>query len=710
MKKSALLILVLVLLLPAACGRTEPPPPAAEASAPPPEAAAAPVPAAEYLRYAVSEERSFDLRSIDHDFGPEELVLLGEREGKSLVLRAPLAGGEAAELALDRTLPSVAQVAAGPDCLWLGDKTELRRLGPDGAETLSLTLPEVIEDLCCDASGRLCAAHKRSLTLVGPEGGTESIPLPKGFTGDRLCRLGNGDIAVFASRNKGDAASVQRLSGTALSDLEGAEIPGALSPGDASADFYYAGWTYQRLLSEGQQIFRFSGGKKQVVTDLSGAGREGKELGFCSRGADFLLLYEGEGRVGLLRLTPTAAAKKQLTVARIETNHIVTELIGRFNRENPDIYLVSRYYGGDDQETQLVLDLLAGDKPDLLSVNGTNLEVYGAKGLLRDLYPLLDADPALGRGDLVPSVLRALESGSGALYQLCTDFGLRTCVTFAQYAGEADRWSLEDLYRICEENPALTLRGERSGDYLLDDLLCSVLDKFADLETGELRFDSPEFIEFLRFIDRMDQRASGFSGEAADILLWYASFGSVEDYSRVAVELDGAEYRFIGAPSNGGTGNLCEIISRFAIFEGTSNEEDAWAFLRWALSEEVQRDAPCMPMRRSVLEARLEEGRKGAPERTVTQFADPEGAARGTNTETVTVTIPASPPLTEEQYAGFLRLLEGIEGVYADKLTHPCYRIIEEECAGFFRGTKSAEDTGKAVQDRLAIYLAERAP
>ena len=707
-KPFTFLLLLLFLLLPlSSCGKTEPTQHTPGASASPSES---PVPAEAYLRYDVSDERGFDLAYTDHDFTGEELILLGKRDGTDLILRIPLTDGEMSERSLEKSYTQNAQIAVGADCLWLGDKMELRRLSSDGTEIRSLTMPEVIEDLCCDASGRLCVAHKKSLTLISPEGTTESIPLPKGFTGDRLCRLGNGDIAVFASRNKGDASSVQRLSGTVLSNLEGAEIPGVLSPGDASADFYYVGWTYQRLLSEGQQIFRFSNGQSQVIADLSGVGREGKELGLCTLGADLLLLYGTEDTVGLLRLTAMSEGKKQLTIARIETNHIVTELVARFNRENPDIYLVNRYYGGDEQETQLILDLLAGDKPDLLSVNGTNLEVYEAKGLLRDLYPMLDVGSDLRREDLVPSVLRAMESGSGALYQLCTDFGLRTCVSFTRYVGEKERWSLEDLYRLCEDNPSLTLRGGRGGEYLMDDLLCSVLDQFADLEKGELHFDSPEFAEFLRFVGQMDQRALEFSGDPMDVLLWYVSFGSVEDYSRMAAELDFSEYRFIGAPSNGGTGNLCEMISRFAIFEGTGNEDAAWTFLRWALSEEVQQDIVNMPMRLSVLEARLEEGKKGAPERSVTQFVDPEGAAMGTNTETVIVTIPASPPLTEEQYAVFLRLLDGIEGVYADSWVHPCYRIIAEECVAFYRGVKSAEDTGKAIQDRLSIYLAERAP
>ncbi len=115
-------------------------------------------------------------------------------------------------------------------------------------------------------------------------------------------------------------------------------------------------------------------------------------------------------------------------------------------------------------------------------------------------------------------------------------------------------------------------------------------------------------------------------------------------------------------------------------------------------------------MRQCLLEAQLEKLKDGIPEKTVTQFVDPVGAAAGTNTETVTYTLPAVPPPTDEQMATIRRLLEGVEGVHEETITHPCYYIVWEECTKLFNGAKSPEDTAKAIQERLSIFLAERTP
>ena len=75
----------------------------------------------------------------------------------------------------------------------------------------------------------------------------------------------------------------------------------------------------------------------------------------------------------------------------------------------------------------------------------------------------------------------------------------------------------------------------------------------------------------------------------------------------------------------------------------------------------------------------------------------------------MTYTLPAVPPLTEEQLSTTRRLLDGIDGVYEDTISHPCYRIVWEECVNLFKDAKTPEETARAIQDRLTIYLAERA-
>ena len=707
--RSALLLVILLLLL-SACGKPEPSQPTPGASAEPGES---PVPTADtrYLRYDATEAAWFDLSYTDHSFTETELILLGRRKKENLLLRVPLAGGEAVELTLDKAYK---QAAAGSDCLWLGDRMELVRLDAAGQKTLSLTFQDMIEDLLCDETGRLYVAHRNSLTLVSETGETESIPFPKDYTGGSLLRLGSGEIAVFASRVKGELDRLQRLSGGELVPLptRGENI-GLPASGDAAADFYYAAFNYNGMLSEASQIFRFSGGRSALIFDLAEAGREGKLRGLCPAGQDFLVLYDGDEGTGLLRFTPTETEKKMLTIARLNTNHNITELIGRFNRENPDYYLVDQYYFGMDFQTQLEsleLAILAGDRPDLLDTMGASIEIFGTKGLLRALYPMIDADPTVSREDLVPSVCRALESESGALYQLWPAFSLWSCAEPKTFVGDMERWTLEDMYRICEENPALTLRGNY-GDQrvLLDHTLPGVVDRFSDFETGELNFESPDFVSFLTFQLEMCQRAIDYTG--GEYLLYVNSFNSTDDFALGLTIAEERGLQFTGFPCSGGTGQLCNGLYSFSIFDGTGHEEDAWVFLRWLLSEDVMESLDFgMPLRQSVLEAQLETLKNGTPERTVTQFVDPSAAAAGTNTETVTYTIPAVDPLTEEQIATVRRLLDGIEGVYGDSASHPIYFAVWEEYAKLYKGARTPEETAKAIQERFSIYLAERAP
>ena len=707
MKKLWLLMLSFTLILLVSCGKAEPSQPTPGASAAPGES---PVPAADtrYLRYDATEAAQFDISYADHSFTETELILLGQRKKENLLLRVPLAGGDAVELTLDKAYN---QAAAGPDCLWLGDRMELVRLDAAGQQTLSLTFQDMIEDLLCDETGRLYVAQRNSLTLVSETGETESIAFPNGFTGGTLLRLGSGKIAVCASRIRGEVARFQSVSGGALVPLDvGDASIGVVASGDAAADFYYLEWTYSSRLSEANRVFRFSGGASAPIFDLSGTSREGKVRGFCPDGKDFLLVYGGDEDTGLLRFTPTEAEKKVLTVARLQKNHFITDLIARYNRENQEYYLVNRQYFGTNEEEQLEqleLDILTGDRPDLLDTMLTNLEVYGAKGLLRDLYPMIDADPTIRREDFVPSVLRALESESGALYLLWPEFALWSCAEPKTFVGDMESWTLEDMYRICEENPELTLYGNYgNARSYLDFTLTGIMDRFADFETGELHFDDPEFVRFLNFQLEMCRRAREYVG--GEYLLYVNHFYTVDDFALGLTVAEAQGLQFTGFPCYGGTGHRCHGEISFAIVEGTGNEEDAWAFFSWFLSEEMQEEMERLPMRQRVLEARLETLEKGTPERTVTRFVDPEAAAAGTNSETVTYTIPAMPGMTEEEFAVVRRLLDGIEGIYDDTTINPCYNIVWEEYTNLYKGAKSAEDTAKAIQDRLSIFVAER--
>ena len=72
---------------------------------------------------------------------------------------------------------------------------------------------------------------------------------------------------------------------------------------------------------------------------------------------------------------------------------------------------------GEQADQQLFMDLLYGDCPDLLFVNGLPFAQYARQGLLEELYAWIDTDETLSRTDFTQNLLHALETG-GALYRL----------------------------------------------------------------------------------------------------------------------------------------------------------------------------------------------------------------------------------------------------------------------------------------------------
>jgi len=708
MKRSSVLLLFFIFLFTAACGNGGENSPAGTSAPGSPSASTIPepVPDTRYVRWTAVEDRTYPMVCTDAEYGWGKLCLLGEQEEKPVLLYG---GTEPQTIALDQ---SYTLVAVGPDAVWLGVEKDLVCLNAEGTQILSLTLPDNAEDLTCDEVGNLWAAHKNTLTLVRADGTTETFALPQGFTAGTLCRLGTGGIGVIASRIKGDAAYVYRLSAEDREPkpLEGSPSSSLFFPGDEAVDFYYTKWTRDKLLSEGRQVFRFSGGEGTAVFDLAGLEHDGQLRGIYPEGADFLVLYSTAETVGLLRLARTDIEKKILTIGRVETNNIINVLISRFNAENPDYYLVSRFYDEEDGETRLNLDILAGDRPDLLSGSAIGMEVYAAKGLLRDLYPYLDREGL--RDDLIPSALKVLESDGGKLTQLCSDFIVYSCAEPRRFVGNADRWTLADLERICAENPNLTLYGNQGAFSYLNMLLCGILDRFADLEKQELHFDSPEFAAFLDLMLEMQTRAANFSNnwdyQDGDVLLCPLNFMSVRAYAEFMEELDLETLQITGVPTEGGTGVRLYAPNRFAIMEGTGNEEAAWAFMHWFLQEDMQELMVYLPIRQSVLNAQLEKAREGTPEATVTRYVDAQAAAAGTNMRTETVTIPAVPGLTEDQIAIFQKSLGDVEGLYYDDMNHPCYNLIYQELRDFFSGKKTSAETAASIQAKMAIYLAER--
>ncbi len=146
---------------------------------------------------------------------------------------------------------------------------------------------------------------------------------------------------------------------------------------------------------------------------------------FCAVSEKVFLVFleDSEGRLEGLRYEydpelPTQP-QQQLVVYSMEKDNIVKKLVADFQASHPEVYV--RYEVGQKdsgiQEADAIhalnTEIVAGNGPDVLVLNGLPWESYGEKGILADMGQELEG--SLAEGKLFPSVFEAFQM-EGAQY------------------------------------------------------------------------------------------------------------------------------------------------------------------------------------------------------------------------------------------------------------------------------------------------------
>ena len=409
-------------------------------------------------------------------------------------------------------------------------------------------------------------------------------------------------------------------------------------------------------------------------------------------------------------MLPEAEEPAVLTVARMENNRFVTEVINAFNEANTGTQAQSEWFY--DREGELKLSLIAGDGPDLMSLEFFDYEIYAAKGVFADLYPLLDGDPDISRGDLVEPVLEAMEYQDGALYQIAPSYHLSCMFTCPDVIDPDLPWDLDTVEAWMDAHPGarFTVDAEEPAD-ILSILLQGYLQELVDYETMTCDFTSGLFVRLLEDASAWARRLWTYDGPGADAYSSGALIGDwcyLRDFDTYQQMRDLGLVTPSGFPSAADSGVYVGSVTRFSICNGTGTEQLAWDFIKTALSPALQQDAPWLPLLKSELDARAQAAQGEQPPVVTEVFVDPEGAALGTNTAKVQITLPPAPTMDSGAVSEMLSLLDQASGCRGNSDAN-VQSIIYEEAASYFDGGKPPEDVAEIVQNRVEIYLSERA-
>lgn len=388
----------------------------------------------------------------------------------------------------------------------------------------------------------------------------------------------------------------------------------------------------------------------------------------------------------LFSITPTAndtaADVSRVTIGGITTPQGLLSAISDFNRVNDKIKIEYIDYSEQDSyeeaTSKLNLDIVSGTCPDIILLNGLKYEMYASKGVLYDLYSLIDADPSLSRDSFLSQPLSSLEYDDH-LYRLADSFSIATQIGLTDVIGNKSSWTLDELITFySSENKRLFLNQDKQS--VLVDLLFQSMDEYIDFENSSCSFDSDNFCNLLSFINNLDstpdssysQDSEAYALAKGATILMDSLLTGFDSVQMLEDQFDGRAV-YIGYPSTTSSGSALYLNNSLAISASSSQKEAAWAFIKYFLTGDHYNS-------------------RGGWSLLTEKYEDSIEIAKANEVSQATIDT------TE-------RLINSIDHttVYQEEI----FAIIQEETESMFAGDKTAEDIAPIIQQRVMIYLSE---
>jgi ABC-type glycerol-3-phosphate transport system substrate-binding protein len=388
-----------------------------------------------------------------------------------------------------------------------------------------------------------------------------------------------------------------------------------------------------------------------------------------------------------------------------------------FNNTDPAIPIEIKEYGdrsdaGEEAGLNLLnMDIVNGKAPDIIVLpRRLALGIYAHKGVLADLYPLLDGDLTIGRADLQENILGAYEM-EGKLLAIPLDYMLRTMVGPKSALGDIRAWNLDEMIAFVNgQMPDSEVFGHPDKSSVFAICLRSNGDVLVDWSKPEQVFDRDLFLKILNFANQFADNEISHSEigrrlSEKQIQLMMSNTAGVTTVQFDSLQF-GEPVAYPGFPVESGHGHLIESWSLMAISQSCRDKEAAWSFLSSMLTDEFQLSIATSggnyPIRKSALEWLIDDAM------TPIYYTDSNGIKQ----EQSKGMISSSTGLEMEIYAARAEDVQVLRGLiesadrirsYDDQINN----ILTEEAQTFFSGAKSAEEATDVAASRIGIYVNE---
>lgn len=444
-----------------------------------------------------------------------------------------------------------------------------------------------------------------------------------------------------------------------------------------------------------------------------------------------------KGELAILSKKPASEVKEKIniTIAGLYSDSSIQSEAVKFNKSN-DTYRISlkEYFdyndvvlSGEENNYEQVMqdainrlnnDITSDNCPDMLMLNGINIERFAAKGVFEDLNSWLDNSTKVAKADYFENILEAY-TYDGVLVAIPKSFELMTLVGKASELGEEPGWTVAQMVEYSKKHPDAELISYLTKEYALELMLQYNQGSYVNWETGECNFNNESFIGLLEFAEQFPEKYEYKEDEPSEptkigngkLLLSQTYLYDFQSIQMPAAHYDN-DVCFIGYPNeNGDSGTYLQASTGLAMTAKSDCKEGAWAFLENYLTNSSEEYSYGFSSKKADFAKAKEEALK------VEYLKDENGEimkdengepilANGGGTigygDDWTYTYHA----TTEEEADLIEELIGIAkpATVADVTI---LNIVKEEAGAFFKGQRSATDVASIIQSRVQVYVNE---
>lgn len=599
-----------------------------------------------------------------------------------------------------------------------------------------IVLGEADESLAADGRGGMYLLTAEGILSVDSTGAKTGMVKTEGYKGDTFSSehlMGDQEGHVYYllyedldMRWRG--MEVSREGGFALKEEEGMTGSAMKQPHTVQEGKVYlwdeAVYEYDPVKADTRQLFRW--GDSDLLRGCIWAA-------FPVDDSRFLVWYKESGEDGLYLLTRTPAEelpkKETVVLAALDADLTLQNAVVKFNRQSRQYKVEIEDYGYtyDTAEGALArrdAALVSSQPPDLVSLEGMDLNNAVEKGMLADLLPFLKESKVLDKEDFLENALEGYTI-LGKLVGIPTQINAQVLVGRSFQAGKLDSWTMEDVYALEEQYPEQTrlVSGAWYGgdgreeeiatrDYLLK-RFCSAwyLEEFVDWEGGVCNFDSEGFRKLLEWVGKHGKEEPGTAGTEEHV---YVERGYMpEDALFLDSTLDfreaalwkvqfGQETCLLGYPTADGRGKafLLQPVPPIGLTVKAGNSQGAWTFLEYYISLQCREEDYGLSTSKSHLMEQMEEWIESNRRRKYEE--DPFMLHMILAGESVPVYgIP------EEVAQKIMDFLEEIDFTPDSGLRDDIVSIVMEEAENYYSGNQGLEEVTGVIQNRVQLMLGE---